>query len=542
MPPPSRKSKLLENMMLTRAPSVRSKPADVSSSAWQIDFGQPESVGGVGGDSSIGLSDDIEANQSTTESAGVPKRRDFSRPNVTSYEDDSVMLWSEDPEKEYFEYMLQQEQETRARKGKSSEDSLIGQSTVAEIQRSSQWHQNGGQDSCEIGDDGNLTLDTRNSFPILSTFNKVGGGSSFGGSRYSLATAEKSKQHSDDDNNPDGGHDKRSNRCIGEPTVPTMFPNYIYVGDGSSVLPPSVDKNSTNRFLGTREAPRGRCFYIMVFFLGGLCLAGAAVAVYLSVTTNDTGGSNGGNSSAAASSQAYIIRISGPPSSQPSATWLSQQDDETSRPAISPFSTPAPSPPGTYALTELPLTQNPTTQPLLTNVAEVVPTPVPTGKPSTPVPTGKPSMEPTRNPTPAPSVKEQPPTPAPSASTTLTSTTLRCGCTSCSSVWTMVAGGYTCGERISFLVSERAYSEIGACRLVGGIEFPGACGLCDPENCATMNMAISANESEPSVVPLPNTPGPSPMPATASPTSFRLKVIGNDGIPTDAFPLGRCEG
>jgi hypothetical protein len=32
------------------------------------------------------------------------------------------------------------------------------------------------------------------------------------------------------------------------------------------------------------------------------------------------------------------------------------------------------------------------------------------------------------------------------------------------------------------------------------------------------------------------------MPTTSSPTSFKLKAIANDGIPINAFPLGRCEG
>jgi hypothetical protein len=514
--------------MLTRAPIGRSQSADVASSLRHVDFGQAESIGGVGGDSSIGLSEDIEANQFTTESANAPKSREFSRRNGSYYDDDSAMLWSEDPEKEYFEYMLQREQETRARQGKSSEDSLIGQSTVDEIQKTSRWHQIGGQDSCELGEDGNQSLETGNSFPILSTYNnKEGGNSCFGG--YSLATTEKSKRHSDEDH-PDVGHDQGSKRCGCELTLPTMFPNYIYVGDASSV-PPSLGKNSTDQLLGTREVPRSRCFYIVVFFLGGLALAGAAVAVYLSVTSKETG-SKGTSSSAAASSQASVIRISGPPTHHPSSPWLSQQNDDTSR---SPISTLAPSSQGSYAVTE-PLTPSPTIRPFLANVAEAVPTSAPSKQPTVAL-TKDPTVAPTGGPTPVPTVEEQLPTPAPT-----TSTTIRCGCIGCSSVWTTMADAFSCGERISFLVSERAYPEIGACRLVGGIEFPTECGPCDPEDCESINMAILATESEPSSAPLPYTPGLSLMPTTSSPTSLKLKAIANDGIPINAFPLGRCEG
>lgn len=42
------------------------------------------------------------------------------------HEDESMLLWGEDPEKEYFEYMLRLEQEQRARQGKPAEDSLVG--------------------------------------------------------------------------------------------------------------------------------------------------------------------------------------------------------------------------------------------------------------------------------------------------------------------------------------------------------------------------------------------------------------------------------
>jgi hypothetical protein len=49
------------------------------------------------------------------------------RPDLSLFnEDDSIIMWSENPEKHYFEYMLRMEQEHRARQGKPAEDSLLG--------------------------------------------------------------------------------------------------------------------------------------------------------------------------------------------------------------------------------------------------------------------------------------------------------------------------------------------------------------------------------------------------------------------------------
>jgi hypothetical protein len=49
-------------------------------------------------------------------------------------DDDDALVWSNDAEKAYFAYMLQQEKERRALKGKDEEDSLVGASTIGEMQ------------------------------------------------------------------------------------------------------------------------------------------------------------------------------------------------------------------------------------------------------------------------------------------------------------------------------------------------------------------------------------------------------------------------
>jgi len=47
------------------------------------------------------------------------------------------------------------------------------------------------------------------------------------------------------------------------------------------------------------------------------------------------------------------------------------------------------------------------------------------------------------------------------------------------------ARGYTCESRIRWLMEAFGKTEVGACRLVGGTEFPELCGGCDPDRCAT---------------------------------------------------------
>lgn len=65
----------------------------------------------------------------------------------------------------------------------------------------------------------------------------------------------------------------------------------------------------------------------------------------------------------------------------------------------------------------------------------------------------------------------------------------RCGCPECEQIWYMMAGEYTCGERIEWLQSDTStvasgpYDELSACSKVASEEFSNECGKCDPSRC-----------------------------------------------------------
>ena len=60
-----------------------------------------------------------------------------------------------------------------------------------------------------------------------------------------------------------------------------------------------------------------------------------------------------------------------------------------------------------------------------------------------------------------------------------------CGCTdTCvSRVLSTNVDGFTCKERIQWLMTNRGLNDLGACRQVSG-EYPSECGPCNPELCA----------------------------------------------------------
>ena len=66
-----------------------------------------------------------------------------------------------------------------------------------------------------------------------------------------------------------------------------------------------------------------------------------------------------------------------------------------------------------------------------------------------------------------------------------------CGCNtaerqSCTpEVLNRLAGQYTCGARINYLINSENYSELDACRKIGGEEFPCDCGPCNPDTCTS---------------------------------------------------------
>ena len=58
------------------------------------------------------------------------------------------------------------------------------------------------------------------------------------------------------------------------------------------------------------------------------------------------------------------------------------------------------------------------------------------------------------------------------------------------------AGGYTCRERIKWLMSAFGKSEVAACRQVGGKEYIKECGSCDPDRCAPVTKPESKTEHD----------------------------------------------
>eukprot|EP00934_Nitzschia_sp_Nitz4_P003868 Nitzschia sp. Nitz4//scaffold135_size62275//59//478//NITZ4_006342-RA/size62275-processed-gene-0.13-mRNA-1//-1//CDS//3329535539//3858//frame0 len=59
-----------------------------------------------------------------------------------------------------------------------------------------------------------------------------------------------------------------------------------------------------------------------------------------------------------------------------------------------------------------------------------------------------------------------------------------CYCESCTtSVLEQMADGHTCGNRMAWLQEAMGLSEVDACQVVAGVEFPDECGACDPTKC-----------------------------------------------------------
>ncbi len=55
------------------------------------------------------------------------------------------------------------------------------------------------------------------------------------------------------------------------------------------------------------------------------------------------------------------------------------------------------------------------------------------------------------------------------------------------------ANGFTCKERILWLMANLGVSELGACRQVAGIEFERECGSCNPKVCAGSDISHDAD-------------------------------------------------
>lgn len=543
------------------------------------EFGNAESiVGTAGGDDSIGMNGAYsQAGSSFADRASQQQlqqqtqSRGHTANNNTSYydDDDSALIFGDDPEKAYFEYILQQEQEQRARQGKSAEDSLLGDSTVEEIQMNSNgpWKQRGGQDSREVGPS-DLEEDSYLDFPILSSAYNNGNAppSIFGG--YSLATTEKS---------PTVSQQPHSQQYPSTPVQETpqkagaFFPDVIYLTDAPPTPATTSSRQSHEDYKSTSGgAGRGTCFYAIIFLLGGIALAGAAVAIYLSMATKSTSGGTSTSSSENGSFNTLPpFSITAPP----------LEDDDI----FVPMPTPSPS------LLLQKRTDAPTQGDDSTlNDDENVFTANDDDDDDleTPMPTWNPTIKPTKAPTKAPASA----TNQPAQNPTTPNDTIRCGCKDCAAQLWRPSDGIPCVDRIDYLKRELGYDEDAACRLVAGIEFPMACSgsLCNPDECfrepnvdsptdtnptpitsIPMRQPTDATQSPitrrptlmpstPDVTNSPVTPRPTNNPTrapsfrptapeptrrpTPRPTSLELTEAGNNGSPGDVYPLGRCEG
>ena len=75
-----------------------------------------------------------------------------------------------------------------------------------------------------------------------------------------------------------------------------------------------------------------------------------------------------------------------------------------------------------------------------------------------------------------------------------------CGCTSCTKdVLDSNAGGFSCKNRINWIIANKGFSEEDACKLVGD-EYPSICGMCHTDRCGSF---------PPGPTPPPPGPGPS---------------------------------
>lgn len=589
--------------------SPAAKAADsVCTSKKAEEFGSAGSISGTAGDGSVGINEIIgtnnsQAGASLTEGDDAPpqqqqephqQKKQQHHNDISYYEDDEVLLWSDDPEKEYFEYILQQEQEQRARQGKSAEDSLIGDSTIGEIQMHNEneiWEQQGGETSGEVGEDSSYP-----EFPILSTSYNNGGNTNqsvFGG--YSLATTEKSPTIVPPSQTQQSRYYPATPGKEPPPTGgPRFYPKEIFVTGDTPPTPGTISSKmsieESKAATATAQRRRGTCFYMVVFLLGSIAMAGAAVAIYLSLAKGGGGSSSNASSSLENGNVNKFPLFTGEP--------LEDDDLFVPLPTVSPTRFPSASllPRRTAEPTMVTVT-NPDDDVGTGGNDDAIETGTPTFKPTS-APTTKPSEPPQSKEPTLPPVTERPTSRSSSAET-------RCGCKECGIVEQLGdSDGIPCVERVDFLMQELSYTEDDACRLVAGEEFPVVCSgsKCNPDLCIRESNVLSAatesstNQKEPNTTPFPTarptsstitarptsqspppvssrapttlrpswrpatqrpkslppslrptTPRPTERPQptqkpTPRPTSLELDELGNDGFPANVFPLGRCQG
>ncbi len=65
-----------------------------------------------------------------------------------------------------------------------------------------------------------------------------------------------------------------------------------------------------------------------------------------------------------------------------------------------------------------------------------------------------------------------------------------------------MAGEYTCGARINWLINTQGFAELDACRRVAGDEFPCDCGPCNPDTCWDITNPSAARTVAPTLPPV----------------------------------------
>ena len=68
----------------------------------------------------------------------------------------------------------------------------------------------------------------------------------------------------------------------------------------------------------------------------------------------------------------------------------------------------------------------------------------------------------------------------------LRSVSYYCGCPSCTqATLNQIAGGYSCGARIDWVMKNKGMSQVSACKLVAN-EYPSICGKCHADRCGSV--------------------------------------------------------
>jgi hypothetical protein len=465
-------------------------------------------------------------------------------PHETDDLDDSVLLWSDDPEKAYFEYMLQQEQEQRAQRGQSAEDSLIGDSTIGEILEAgpfgdSPWRPSADDNDTKTGTMEGFSLAASSQKELLAPHTPWRQLDDNPVSIVEFSTSTPSK----------GKKQDKSKRASSSQEAPgyysTQHPTVIYVAEKSPSTPRTITSKddwleNSDYKIGppADKLPVRRRLLFIVAVLSIIVIAGLVIVFCLNQIFED---------------QNAVATNVGAQQASP----FGEEDPFFRHEAL------------TASVTEYAPTAAPTQSAQATTMEEF---------------TGVPSIIGTNSPA---GVLDDT-----SVNDTLPAS--NCGCQACTPevLSAQIAVSFTCHDRIQVLISTYGFTEHKACSQVTGKEFPELCSalLCHPALClpskstgrdhglapitailapsqrpsnalkatttplrSTLRPTLQPTSSPPTPQPTtspPSTPQPSLRPTTASPTphpthrpsTLSLTMRASNGLPLSVFPLGRCEG